>query len=155
MNDDQLFQAYLDGKLQPGQALYNAVRRDPHRYGALILKMKQFKEKNSDVMAKYYAELAERQYEFTPKVSGESNAAATTAPETTNPAEPKRVSRNRKSKGQTEGESSIAATVKARRRVSKEVRVQDNGQEQGEEPVFRCRCRRNPCEGLGRVLKFW
>ena len=158
---DALLSAVESGKLSPGPALYKACSGDPWKYGQVMLKVvekrkaSQKPKETEDVMKNFQKELIERQYEFTTKVSCESNAAAAAGAGEADTRKPEGVQGDGSSEKPSTRKRKGTPKVKSRRKVPKEVRVQGDEQEEAEGDVSGYGCFRDCFQRLGRLCVFW
>ena len=158
---DMVWSAMEAGRLSPGPALWKACSGDPWVYGQVMVrfvdkrKAAEKEKVEGDVMKNFQKELEERKYEFTTKVSSESNASAAAGAGEADTEKSEGVQGDGAGKGPTVRKRKGTAKVRVRRGVPEEVRVQGDEQEEVEGDVSGHGCFRDCLQRVGRLCKFW
>ena len=162
MNKVELIWNALEaGKLSPGPALWKACSGDPWVYGQVMVrfvdkrKAAEKEKVEGDVMKNFQKEIEERKYEFTTKVSSESNAAAETGAGEADSAKSEGIQGDGASEKPAARKRKGAAKVGSRRRVSEAIRLQGDEQEEAEGDVSGPGCLGRCFQRLGRLCVFW
>jgi hypothetical protein len=142
---DVIYSLYLSGKLDSVSKIHGACLSDGLLFGKVMMKVKEHKE-SQEAVAKN---------EYIAPVSSESNAAAEGTPVASDTAESAGVSGEGCCEGQTASVKERAKKVTTRRRIPRKIRVLSDEPDESEAEVPRHESKRDCCERVSRLFKFW